>query len=380
MKIGPIDVLDGDGLRRACEVEISAGRISRITPAPTVRRGLLRTEAPPQDLPLLCPAPIDLQVNGGAGRMLGECEGPGDVLDILSAHRRLGAGAIVPTLISDTPATVRRIVDLVETARAVDPGILGLHLEGPHIRRAGAHDPKVLRPMNAEDLAYYLQVRQRLECLMITLDPDLVSPEQISALAKGGVIVSLGHSNCTYETAATAIDAGARMVTHLYNAMSGLAHREPGLVGAAFDWVEAFGLIADGYHVHDAAMRVALAARLDAVIVVSDAMAVAGTDMAHFHLGGRLVTRAGGRLVLEDGTLAGADVSMVRGLLHLCAASGRPVEDILPMGFDRPHRLITGEPNRIAAGRPARLLMLETGALHGFDGQNWHTLGQVAPH
>jgi N-acetylglucosamine-6-phosphate deacetylase len=133
--------------------------------------------------PILCPAPIDLQVNGGGGRMLGECEGPGDVLDILAAHHRLGTGAILPTLISDSPRVTERVAHLVATARRADDGILGLHLEGPHIARPGAHDPAHLRDLTEADIATYAEIRGEVGHLLITLAPERATPEQIAQLA-----------------------------------------------------------------------------------------------------------------------------------------------------------------------------------------------------
>src|SRR6056297_3318443 len=120
MKLEGVDLLDGHGWRRGVDLEIAHGRIAAIRP------GLRRSGAP-----VVCPAPLDLQVNGGGGRMRGDCEAPGDVLGILAAHRRMGTGAILPTLISDTPASTETVVHLVAMARRADPGILGLHLEGP---------------------------------------------------------------------------------------------------------------------------------------------------------------------------------------------------------------------------------------------------------
>lgn len=364
MRLTGIDLLDGDGLRRGMNMEVRQGRVAH-----------LHQGRPHDNAALVCPAPLDLQVNGGGGRMLGDCEAPGDVLEILGAHRHLGTGAILPTLISDSPATTRRIVGLVATARSADPGILGLHLEGPHLARPGAHDPAALRPMTEEDLAYYIAVRPRLGHLMLTVAPEQVTPEQIAALSEAGVIVALGHSDCSYEAACDALQAGARMVTHLFNAMSGLHHRAPGLAGAALDFAEAFGVIADGVHVHDAALRVALAARPDAAIPVSDAMAVAGTTLQAFSLGGRRIRRVQGRLVTEDGTLAGADLSMTGALLRIARVTGQALIDVLPTGFDRPHRLLTGKANAMADGVPARFLMIKNGEVWGFDGYNWYRLG-----
>ena len=365
MKLSGVDLLDGTGWRRGVDLTVASGRIAAIEPG--------RAQA---HAPIICPAPIDLQVNGGAGRMLGDCEAPGDVLEILAAHRRLGTAAILPTLISDTPERTLRVVRLVERARAADPGILGLHLEGPHITRAGAHDPAHLRDLTEADLALYTEARARLGHLTITLAPERVPPERIAELTAAGILVSLGHSDCTAVEAEAAFAAGARMATHLFNAMSVLHHREPGLVGAALTHARAYGIIADGHHLAETTLRVALAAHPKGAIPVSDAMAVAGTDLTSFRLGDRTVTRAEGRLILDDGTLAGADASLLDGLMHIARVTERPLTEVLPMGFDRPHRLLQGTANRLIEGAPAQLLHIEGGAIDGFDGHGWHVLAR----
>lgn len=367
MKLKGVDILDGDGWRRGMDLEVAGGRISAI-----------RAGHPRDDAPVVCPAPIDLQVNGGGGRMLGDCEAPGDVLGILTAHRRLGTGAILPTLISDTPETTENVLHLVETARKADSGILGLHLEGPHLAVPGAHDPERLRDLTAGDVARYIDAKGRLGHLMITLAPERARPEQIADLARAGIVVSLGHTACSCAEAEAAFAAGARMATHLFNAMSGLHHREPGLVGAALTRAEAFGIIADGHHVADAALKVAVAARPEAAIPVSDAMAVAGTGKPGFELGGRAVLRQEGKLVLEDGTLAGADISLLQALRHIAGVTDRPLAEVMPMGFDRPHRLLTGVPNRLTEGAPARLIHIDGNEIEGFDGMAWHVLREAS--
>lgn len=143
-------------------------------------------------------------------------------------------------------------------------------------------------------------------------------------------------------------------------------------MGAALNHAEFFGIIADGHHVADGALRVALMARSDAAIPVSDAMAPAGTDAREFTLGGREVRRAGGHLTLPDGTLAGADLSLLGALRRIARVMDHSIEQVLPMGFDRPHRLIQGTPNRVAEGLPARVLLLEGDRIQSFDGARWH--------
>src|SRR5690606_28148254 len=146
--------------------------------------------------------------------------------------------SLLPTLITDTPEVTGSILTAgAEAARRKLPGFMGLHLEGPHLApaRKGAHDPRLIRPMAEADLVMLERGRAQLPCLLVTVATEACAPEQIARLARAGVVVSLGHSDASYEAATAAIRAGARMATHLFNAMSQLGNREPGLVGAALD-------------------------------------------------------------------------------------------------------------------------------------------------
>ncbi|MDG3040225.1 N-acetylglucosamine-6-phosphate deacetylase [Roseicyclus marinus] len=367
-----LDILDGEGLRHDMALGMAEGRVTELRPRAGGETGTDLSQD--GERALVCPGLIDLQVNGGAGLMLGDCRTAADVSRLAAAHRAGGALAILPTLISDSAAETARILDLLTEAAAQDPAILGLHLEGPHLAIAGAHDPRHLRPLTKTDLSLYTQAAGRLPHLLITLAPEQATPSQIAALAEAGVIVSLGHSGAGYAMAEAAYKAGARMATHLFNAMSGLHHREPGMVGAAFDHAPWIGLIADGVHVHDAGLRLAHRAAGTRLILVSDAMAVAGTGDAGFTLSGRQITRAGGRLTLADGTLAGADITLIGAARHMAQATGVALTDILPLAFDTPHRLLTGRSNRIAPGTEAHLLCLRGEALSVAGPDGWTQL------
>ncbi len=349
-----LDLLDGSGLRRNQALEVVEGRIGSVGPAPGIAADVdLSQSGTPA---LVTPGFIDLQVNGGAGLMLANCSGPDDVLRIAAAHQAGGSLAILPTLISDRPDRTARVIDCVAAAARQSDSVLGLHLEGPHLTVPGVHDPAMLRPVSTEDVDLYRAAAARLPHLLITLAPEQVSDTQITALVAAGVHVFLGHSNCTYDAAVAAFDVGAKGVTHLFNAMSGLHHRAPGLVGAALDRAPYIGLIADGHHVHPAALRLAARTRPEALCLVSDAMAVAGTRDTGFDLGGTPIARKDGRLTRADGTLAGADLTLVDAVAALQRAGGLSFDTALKAAFDTPHRALTGEPARIAPGGAARLL------------------------
>ena len=309
---------------------------------------------------LIAPGFVDLQVNGGGGVMLNDRQDIDAVRTICAAHARFGTTALLPTLITDTPDATREAVAAAEAAaREQVPGFLGLHLEGPHLSlaRKGAHDPALIRPMTDGDEAFLIAARRKLPALLVTVAPESVSPERIARLKAAGIVVSLGHSDAGYKRAVEAAAAGASMVTHLFNAMSQIANREPGLVGAAIDIGGlSAGLIADGIHVDPANIRTALKAKSlpGRIFLVTDAMATIGTGMTAFTLNGRTIRRQDGRLTLEDGTLAGADLDMISAVRFMHEAIGLPVEEALRMASLYPARAMGLDAHHGRLGRGAR--------------------------
>ncbi len=313
MAIAGADIFDGESVHHGSALLLDGELVA----------GICSAEDVPSDHPvqlldggLLAPGYIDLQVNGGGGTLFNEQPTLEGIETICAAHRTFGTTAVLVTLITDTPQVTQRAIEAgADATRRAVPGFLGLHLEGPHLSTAknGAHDPALIRPMSQQDLEVILDAKRRVPNLMVTVAVESVTNSQISALASAGVIVSLGHTAATFEQAQAAINAGARCATHLYNAMSPLTHREPGLVGAALHNASLFaGLIADGIHVDPAAMSIALAAKNGPgkIFLVSDAMSTIGTDATQFTLNGRTVHRRGGRLEFDNGTLAGADLTL----------------------------------------------------------------------
>ncbi|CDZ57819.1 N-acetylglucosamine-6-phosphate deacetylase [Neorhizobium galegae] len=291
---------------------------------------------------LIVPGFIDLQVNGGGGVLLNEEPTVAGLRQICAAHAKFGTTALLPTLITDTYEITSRTVEAGKQAKAEGVrGFLGLHLEGPHlsVARKGAHDPQLIRPMEEKDIELMLSCRGVFDAMMITVAPENVAAEQAARLAQAGFMVSLGHTDTTYETAKTYAEAGVRTVTHLFNAMSPLGHRQPGVVGAALDIGSLYvGIIADGIHVHPAAMGVALRSKNGPgkIFIVTDAMSTIGTDMKSFTLNGREILRQDGRLTLADGTLAGADIDMISSVRYAHKALDLPVEEALRMASTYP--------------------------------------------
>lgn len=289
---------------------------------------------------ILCPRFVDLQVNGGGGKMLGDAATEADLARIVAAHRKEGTGALFPTLITDSPDNTARIVDLVAASEL--PEIAGLHLEGPHIAAAkrGAHDEKLVRRMEDADLDLLLAAAKRIK-LIVTLAPEAVSAQQVGRLADAGITVSLGHTETDFETARAYFEAGARMVTHLFNAMAPLHHRAPGLAGAAMLTDVHVGLIGDGLHVHPVLAGMAFRTKgASQLCLVTDAMAPFGSGMTHFELNGRKVAVDGTRLSLADGTLAGANTSMLAMIRKLVNDAEVPLEAALQAATGTPARAL----------------------------------------
>ncbi len=315
---------------------------------------------------ILAPGFIDLQVNGGGGVMLNDHPDLASIETICRAHMPFGTTALLPTLITDTPEiTAAAIAAGAEAARRKLPGFLGLHLEGPHLSlaRKGAHDPKLIRSMNEADQAALIAARAQLPVLQTTVAPESVSAAQVEALAKARIVVSLGHSDTDYATATAYAAAGASMATHLFNAMSQIGNREPGLAGAAIDSGTMFaGLIADGIHVHPATIEIALKSKQGPgrIFLVTDAMATIGTNMTEFTLNGRTIYRKDGSLRLADGTLAGADLDMISAVRFMHQVVGIDLAEALRMAsfyaaeaVGQSHRL-----GRFAKGTAADIVAL----------------------
>jgi N-acetylglucosamine-6-phosphate deacetylase len=285
---------------------------------------------------------VDLQVNGGGGVVFNADPSLESLQKIAQAHRSLGVTALLPTLITDTAEkTQSAIAAAVDAVRANTPGIAGLHLEGPHlsVARKGAHDPDLIRPMEQEDLDALMDASRVLPVLKVTLAPENVTEDQVRALSTAGVLVSLGHTDADFETCCRYFAAGARCVTHLFNAMSQLGNREPGLVGATLATPSvSTGLIADAVHVHPNSMQIAWSAKVKPgrIFLVSDAMAVAGTDDTEFKLGGRVIRRQDGILTLADGTLAGADLDLTAAIRVMIDDVGVSIEEALRAAISTP--------------------------------------------
>jgi N-acetylglucosamine-6-phosphate deacetylase len=349
------DFLDGHG------VVIEGTRIAAIVPQLQLPSGIdIRNLGGG----LLAPGFIDVQVNGGGGAMLNVDPTIDTVRKIASSHRKFGTVGLLPTVITDAPSVLAKAVAAVRAAMAAQvPGVLGIHIEGPFldIERKGAHAARFIREMTEADVSAIAS----LDCgvVMLTLAPNKVRPEFVRQLAERGVLVSLGHAEATFEEVQAALAANARAFTHVFNAMSQMTGREPGMAGAALADSQSFvGIIADGHHVHDAALRVAFAAKpATRMMLITDAMPTAAGGPEQFDLQGRTVVQANGRLQLEDGTLAGSNLTMDEAVrycvntLKLELGAALRMASLTPACFLRKEH----ELGRIAPGYIASLVHLD---------------------
>ncbi|WFU47666.1 N-acetylglucosamine-6-phosphate deacetylase [Sinorhizobium terangae] len=362
-KITGARIFDGIDWHDGAVLVVEAGRVKAIVPASAAPADADMVDA--HGL-LLVPGFIDLQVNGGGGALLNEQPTLDGIRQICAAHAKFGTTALLPTLITDTREVRTAAIQAgLEAKKAAVAGFLGLHLEGPHlsIARKGAHDPSLIRPMDDADLGEMVACARALGCLMVTVAPETATREQVRALCDAGVVVSLGHTDVGYDTACSYARAGARTVTHLFNAMSGLGHREPGVVGAALATGTLHaGLIADGFHVDPASMGIALRGKKGPgqIFLVTDAMSPIGTDMTTFHLNGREILRQGGRLTLADGTLAGADIDMLSSVRFVHEKLGLPIEEAIRMASAYPADVmgIASHKGRLLPGTDADFVLL----------------------
>jgi N-acetylglucosamine-6-phosphate deacetylase len=311
---------------------------------------------------LLAPGFIDVQVNGGGGALLNQHPSVDTVRTIADSHRRFGTTGMLATVITDTPETIAAAVEAVRRARMEGAlSILGIHIEGPFLdpARKGAHQHRFMREIEDSDIVFLRQAG----CgeVMLTVAPNIVPPDMIGKLAQAGVRVSLGHSDAGLDQVQAALQAGATSFTHLFNAMSQISAREPGMVGAALaDKTSYLGIIADGQHTHDAVLRLAFAATSpDRFMLVSDAMPPAADGPDSFELQGRTVHRVAGRLQLEDGTLAGSNLTMDEAVRYCVRTLGVPLAQALQMASRNPARFL-GRPDLgvVRVGATASLVHL----------------------
>jgi N-acetylglucosamine-6-phosphate deacetylase len=313
----------------------------------------------------LVPGFIDTQVNGGGDVLFNDEPTVEGLRRIAGAHRKYGTTGMLPTLISDDVDVMRRAIDATRDAIAQHvPGVLGVHLEGPYLNaaRKGVHDPSKFHTPDAGELDLVASLG-KAGVTLVTLAPERFDTATLQALAARGVIIAAGHTAATYEQLRDAFAAGITGVTHLFNAMTPMNSREPGAVGAALENPDAWcGLIVDGYHVHDATLRVAIAARpRGKMMLVTDAMPPVGGEREAFSLYGVEMICRDGQCTTADGTLAGSALDMASAVRNTVQRLDLPLDEACRMASQYPAQFIGlgGELGRIAPGYRADLVALD---------------------
>ncbi|TDQ47478.1 N-acetylglucosamine 6-phosphate deacetylase [Permianibacter aggregans] len=312
----PTAVFDGRQLHYGVSITIADGRVQHI--------GGQETRAEKLD-GILVPGFVDLQVNGGGGVLFNDEPSVNALKIIARAHAQFGTTAMLPTVISDRLDVMQRAANAIGEARAQKlPGIIGVHFEGPHLSeiKRGVHAAEQLREMDQQELAIYQN--EALGHRLLTVAPEKVSAARLRQLHATSVVISLGHSNASAAQTMQALDAGASGFTHLFNAMSGITAREPGVIGAALLHQGSYAaVIADGVHVADENLQLAFRCKgAERLMLVTDAMPPVGCADGEFLLYGQPVTREGMVLRDQSGALAGSVLDMASAVRHMVERIG----------------------------------------------------------
>lgn len=332
---------------------------------------LEREAAPPHDprqtqvleRGFIAPGYIDLHVHGGGGGDFMDGD-PEAVVAITTAHARYGTTGLLATTLTGPEEIILGAIRAVKAAPRRGAAVLGFHVEGPfiNVKLKGAQDAKYVRPASTAEIDRWLAEGGAEHRWHVTIAPEVPGHlEAIRYLAAKGFVVSAGHSECTYAQLEAAQGAGLSHVTHLYNAMRGLHHREPGTVGGALTLPGLTAeLIADGVHVHPASMQVAVAAAGDRLMLITDAMRAAGLGDGEYLLGELPVTVKDGAARLHDGTLAGSVLTMERAVQNMVQVVGVDLPAAVAMASLHPARKHgLAQKGALAAGKDADILLLD---------------------
>ena len=355
------NVLTDDGFRPDLAVLVEDGKVVALLPESGLPAGVTRRDLGGGHL---LPGYIDVQVNGGGGVLFNNAPTVEALRSIVAGHRRFGSTGLMPTLISDDVETMRLAVAAVRQAIAEGvPGVLGIHLEGPYIapERKGTHNADKFRVPDAAEIEMATSLDNGVT--LVTLAPEQVPADTIRAMVARGAKVAAGHTAASYEQARVGLDAGISGFTHLYNAMTPLQGRDPGVVGAALEDPHSWcGVIVDGVHVHPASLRVALAAKpRGKVVLVTDAMPMVGSDDPSFNLYGETIVAKDGVVRNAAGSLAGSALDMASAVRNTVQMLGLPLEEAARMASTYPAQFlgIDDYRGRIAPGCAADLVLLD---------------------
>jgi N-acetylglucosamine-6-phosphate deacetylase len=368
-------VFDGLSLRRDCAVVVDGDRVRDLVPARNVEPGMTQKRLPRGHW--LAPGFIDVQVNGGGDVLFNDHPSADAISMIVAAHRRSGTTSLLPTLITDTDDKMRAARDAVAAAMMREPGVLGLHYEGPFLspERAGVHDAKLMRTPEPHHLELLTSLEEGVT--LVTLAPERVPRNFLRDLVKEGARVALGHSMATYAETLAALEDGLTGFTHLFNAMRPMSAREPGPIAAALQSSEVwFGLIVDGHHVAPPMLKLALKGEGHPMLV-SDAMPPVNGSRRDFTLFGRRIETKDGRCLTDDGRLAGSAIDMAGAVRNCVRLLCVPLIDALRLASLSPARFlgVDDRVGRLAQGLRADMVGLEPGEVRVTDvwvaGRHW---------
>lgn len=366
-------VFTGEEWLTGAFVRVANGRIQEVTTTPTATEGTTIIDL---EGDYLVAGLVDLQLYGGSDLFLNEQPTPETVRHIYDTHARNGTTTLLPTIHSTSLAVMQQSMAAVQVVRAENPfGVPGIHVEGPYFNpiKRGAHSMAYVRvPAEGELEALFSTNADVIRIL--TLAPEILNPGQldtINRLKHPNTLLSLGHSNATYQQAMEAFNGGITLATHLYNAMRGFESREPGIVGAVFDHptVRA-SIIADSYHCHPTSIRIAYRLLQERLFLISDAL-FANPPRPEFTLEQFVVhyepdpngpgESTPGRYVNDEGNLAGSAITLIDCVRIAVEQAGIPLTNALRMASLIPAGIIglDDQLGRIKTGYVANLVRLD---------------------
>ncbi len=337
-------------------VLIDGGVIAAVCPTAELAEHIERKDLAGANL---SPGFIDLQLNGCGGVMFNDDISAQTIHVMHQTNVKSGCTSFLPTLITSSDHDMRKAIQAAREYQAQYPNhSLGLHLEGPYLNTAkkGIHNIDYIRAASDEMIDTLCENADVIA--KVTLAPEQNEHAYIRRLQQAGIVVSIGHTNATYQQARQGFEAGISFATHLFNAMSPLEGREPGVVGAIYDSPEVYaGIIADGFHVDYANIRIAHKIKGEKLVLVTDATAPAGAKMDYFIFVGKKVYYRNGKCVDENGTLGGSALTMIEAVKNSVEHVGIALDEVLRMATLYPAKAmgVDNKLGRIRKGMVANL-------------------------
>ncbi|OBT08601.1 N-acetylglucosamine-6-phosphate deacetylase [Vibrio sp. UCD-FRSSP16_10] len=320
-------------------VVVKDDRIKAVCPEQELEQGIERIDLKGANV---SPGFIDVQLNGCGGVMLNDEISPETLHTMHQANLKSGCTSFLPTLITSSDESMRAAIEAQRQFKENNKyQSLGLHLEGPYlnIARKGIHTESYIRQSDDNMIDFICQNAEFVT--KVTLAPEKNDPKHIQQLKEAGIVVSIGHTGATYQQARDSFEHGITFATHLFNAMTPVTGREPGVVGAIFDSADVYaGVIVDGHHVDYANVRMAKKQKGDKLVLVTDATAPAGANIDQFNFVGKTVYVRNGVCVGEDGTLGGSALTMIEAVENCVKHVGFSLDETLRMATLYPAKAI----------------------------------------